>query len=331
MIRFALLGAGFIGKVHAASLAAHPSVELVYVYDVAADRAEEIASLYGAKATTDLDAIYNKGDIDAVLIASSTPTHSEHLRRAADAGIAAYCEKPIDLSFDAARETVEYCEGKKIVAMVGFNRRFDRDHDEVHTAVEAGEIGNIELVEMSARGPSLAPIEYLRTSGGIFRDSTVHFFDLTRWITGMDPVEVYATGSRMVDPRLEEFGDVDTAVITLKLSNGGLVVLDNTRRASYGYDEKIEVYGSEGMIESRRNRTGSVSRYVQGKVIDSGLHAGWFERVQPTYYAALDSFVKALEAGAAPAPSLRDGLKAQAIAEAATKSLASGKAEKVEY
>lgn len=331
MIRFALLGAGFIGKVHAASLAAHPSVELKYIYDVAADRAQELAEAFGARATTDLNLVYDKANIDAVLIASSTPTHSEHLRLAADAGIAAYCEKPIDLSFEAARETVEYCEAKALVAMVGFNRRFDRDHDEVHKAVESGEIGNIELVEMSARGPSLAPIEYLRTSGGIFRDSTVHFFDLTRWLTGMDPVEVYATGSRMVDSRLEEFGDVDTAVVTLKLPNGGLVVLDNTRRASYGYDEKIEVYGSEGMIESRRNRTGSVSRYTAGKVIDSGLHEGWFERVQPTYYKALDSFVKALEAGVAPTPTLRDGLKAQALAEAATKSLHSGKAEAVSY
>ena len=331
MFRFALLGAGFIGNVHAQSLAAHPDVELRYIFDIALDRAQELADKYGGEATTDLDVIFDKANIDAILIASSTATHSEFLRRAADIGMPAYCEKPIDLSLDTARATVEYCEAKGLVAMVGFNRRFDRDHDEVHAAVASGEIGDVELVEMSARGPSMPAIEYLRTSGGIFRDSTIHFFDLTRWMTGQDPVEVYATGAALVDARLEEFGDVDTAVVTLKLPSGGLVVLDNTRRAGYGYDEKIEVFGSKGMVESRRNRTGSVSRYVHGQVIESGLHASWFERVQPTYFQALSAFVTALKDGTAPSPSLRDGLKAQALAEAATKSLRSGKAESVEY
>ena len=331
MIRFALLGAGFIGKVHAASLAAHPEVDLKFVFDVAPDRAAELASQFGATATSDISQCFDRSEVDAVLIASSTNAHSEHLRLAADCGMPAYCEKPIDLNLAKAAETVEYCESKRLVAMIGFNRRFDRDHAEVQSAVRSGEIGNIELVEMSARGPSMPAIEYVATSGGIFRDSTVHFFDLTRWITGMDPVEVYATGSRLVDPRIEQYGDVDTAVVTLKLPNGGLVVLDNTRRAGYGYDEKIEVFGSEGMIESRRNRTGSVSRYLPGKVIDTGLHAGWFERVQPTYYRALDSFVTALASGSSPTPSLRDGLKAQALAEAAARSLVSGKAERVEY
>lgn len=331
MVRFALLGAGFIGKVHAQSLAAHPDVKLTYIFDIALDRAQELADKYGGEATTDLDLIFNKANIDAILIASSTATHSGFLRRAADIGIPAYCEKPIDLSLETARSTVEYCESKGLVAMVGFNRRFDRDHDEVHSAVASGEIGDVELVEMSARGPSMPAIEYLRTSGGIFRDSTIHFFDLTRWMTGQDPVEVFATGAALVDQRLEEFGDVDTAVVTLKLPSGGLVVLDNTRRAGYGYDEKIEVFGSKGMVESRRNRTGAVSRYVHGQVIESGLHASWFDRVQPTYFRALSAFVSALQEGRPQAPSLRDGLKAQALAEAATKSLLSGKSEKVEY
>lgn len=331
MFRFALLGAGFIGKVHAASLAAHPDVQLEFVFDIALERAQELADLHGARATTNIDEIFNTKNVDAILIATSTATHSEFLKRAADIGMPTYCEKPIDLSLETARETVEYCEAKNLVAMVGFNRRFDRDHDEVQQAVASGEMGAIELVEMSARGPSMPAIDYLRTSGGIFRDSTIHFFDLTRWITAMDPVEVFATGSTMVDPQLKEFGDVDTAVVTLRLPNGGLVVLDNTRRAGYGYDEKIEVFGSKGMIESRRNRTGSVSRYLHGKVIESGLHAGWFERVQPTYFRALSSFVAALQAGTSPSPTLRDGLKAQALAEAATKSLASGKSETVTY
>lgn len=331
MIRFALLGAGFIGKVHAASLAMHPEVQLKYVFDIAKERAAEIAKEHGGEATDDLNLIFNKANVDAILIASSTATHSLFLKRAADIGMPAYCEKPIDLDLATARETVEYCESKNHFAMVGFNRRFDRDHSEVQLAVQSGEIGDVELVEMSARGPSMPAIEYLRTSGGIFRDSTIHFFDLTRWISGQDPIEVFATGSTLVDQSLQEFGDVDTAIVTLKLPNGGLVVLDNTRRAGYGYDEKIEVFGSKGMIESRRNRTGSVSRYVHGQVVESGLHSSWFDRVQPTYFQALSTFVSALKDGKMPQPSLRDGLKAQALAEAATNSLHSGRAEKVNY
>jgi len=330
MLRFALLGAGFIGTVHAESLAKHPEVDFRLVFDLDSERAATLAQRHGAQAGT-LAECFDRDQVDAVLIASSTNAHAEHLRLAADNDMPTLCEKPIDLDLARAHETVAYCEERNLTAMVGFNRRFDRDHDEVQRAVQSGEVGTIELVEMSARGPAMPPIEYVAVSGGLFRDSTVHFFDLTRWITGMDPVEVFAAGSRLVDPRIEKYGDVDTAVVTLKLPNGGLVVLDNTRRAGYGYDEKIEVFGSEGMIESRRNRTGSVSRYLPGQVIESGLHAGWFERVQPTYFRALDAFVRSLAGEKILIPTLRDGLKAQALAEAANRSLVSGRSEPVEY
>lgn len=269
--------------------------------------------------------------MDAVFVASSTDTHAAHLRRAADAGLAVLCEKPLAPTLAEATEVVEYVEASGIVAMVDFNRRFDRDHAHLKRIIDEGGIGAIELVQMSSRGPSLPPVDYLRVSGGQLRDQTVHFFDLCRWIAGQDPVSVAATGSVLVDPALTGFGDVDTSVATLTLPSGALVQIDSVRRTGYGYDERIEVMGSSGLVESRRQSPGNVSQYSSTGIVSTGLYAGWFERVRPTYAAALAAFVAALETRTpSPAP-LRDGLRAQAIAEAATTSLGSGRTETVVY
>jgi len=331
MHRFALVGAGFIGSVHATNLASHPRVDFVLVYDIDADRTERLAEQYGAQATDNLEAAFDPDRIDAVFIASSTDTHADHLRRAADAGLAVLCEKPIDLNLDRATDAAHYAESRGIPAMVDFNRRFDRDYAEVKRAVNSGEIGDVELIQLTSRGPAMPPLEYIAVSGGQMRDQTVHFFDLARWISGLDPVEVYATGTALAEPRLADLGDVDTSVVTLRLPGGALVQIDSTRRVGYGYDERMEVLGSTGMIEARRQRIGSVSRYQAGQVIDDGMHPGWFERVQPTYAAALDHFVRCLDDNAPIAPSLDDGLRAQAIAEAATRSLTSNRSEPITY
>lgn len=245
MQRIALIGAGFIGSVHAAALAANPDVDLVLVHDVDTARAEAVAGRHGSRAATRLEEVFDGEHVDAVLIASSTDTHTEHLRRAADAGVAALCEKPIDSDLSRAVDAVVQVEESGIAAMVGFNRRFDRANVELKRVVDAGEVGDVELVLMTNRGPVSPPLEYVAVSGGQLRDQTVHFFDLTRWLTG--------------------------------------------------------------------------------------LHAGWFERVEPTYAASLAAFVAALEAGAPVPVPLREGLKAQAIAEAATASLTSGRTEEIHY
>lgn len=331
MQRFALLGAGFIGSVHAASLAAHPGVDFRLVYDVDQARAQTLASGHGARAATGLAEVFDRSAIDAVFIASSTDTHAAHLRRAAEAGVAVLCEKPIDLDLHRARETADFAAGHGIPVMVDFNRRFDRDYAELKRIVDAGEIGQVELIQLTSRGPAMPPLSYIATSGGQMRDQTVHFFDLARWLTGLEPVEVFAAGSALAEPRLLEHHDVDTSAVTLRLSTGALVQIDSARRTGYGYDERIEIMGSTGMAEAGRHRTGAVSRYYTGKVIADGMPAGWFERVQPTYAAALDHFVNALDSGAPVTPSLEDGLRAQAIAEAATLSLRSGRAEAVRY
>ena len=331
MPRFALLGAGFIGTVHAVNLAAHPGVEFALVFDVDRSRARAVADAYGAVATDDIGAAFDPDAVDAVLVASSTDTHAEHLRRAADAGVAVFCEKPIDLDLERARATVAYVEERGVTAMVDFNRRFDRDYAALRRAVGEGEVGKVELLQLSSRGPTLPPLSYLAVSGGQMRDQTVHFFDLARWISGLEPVEVFAAGAALADPRIAEIGDVDTSVVTLRLAGGALVQIDSARRTAYGYDERIEVFGSQGMIEARRQRAGSVSRYVGSRVLEDGMHPGWFERVQPTYAAALDALVSSLAAGDAPSPSLQDGLRAQAAAEAATRSLSTGRWEPVAY
>lgn len=324
MIRFALIGAGFIGTAHARNLAAHPGVEFALVHDIDPGRAASVAGKHGAKVAGDLDAIFNSDQIDAVFIASSTNTHAEYLERAARAGKAVLCEKPIDLSIDRVRRAVDAATQAGVPVMIDFNRRFDPNHAELRANVLAGEAGTIELIQMTTRGPSVPPLEYIKVSGGQMRDSTIHFFDLLRWITQDDPVEVHVMGAALADPRVAEYGDVDTSIALLRMRNGALCQIDSVRRTAYGYDERIEVFGSRGMVESRRQRFRGVSRYSGDKIVEDGLHAGWFERIETSYYLALDAFVTALESGTAPSPSLEDGLKAQLIAEAATLSLQKG-------
>ena len=324
MIRFALIGAGFIGRAHARNLAAHPDVDFALVHDIDPTRAADVAARHGARAVASLDAIFASPAIDAVFIASSTHTHADYLERAAQAGKAILCEKPIDLDIDRARHAVAAVTAAGVPAMINFNRRFDASHAELRANVAAGEAGVIELVQMTSRGPIVPPIEYIKVSGGQMRDQTIHFFDLLRWITGDDPVEVHAMGAALADPRVGEAGDVDTSIVLLRLRGGALCQIDSVRRTSYGYDERIEVCGSAGLIESRRQRFRGVARYCGDKIIEDGFHAGWFERIEASYYRALDAFVSAVQSGVAPAPSLDDGLKAQLIAEAATQSLRTG-------
>lgn len=331
MYRFALLGAGFIGGVHAANLAAHPEVDFRCVYDIDADRATTLAEACGTHATTDLGGIFDASAVDAVVIASSTDTHAGHLRRAASAGVAVLCEKPIDLDLDRAAAAVAEVAESGVVAMVDFNRRFDSDYVELQRIVDSGEVGDIQLIQMTTRGPVLPPLSYIAVSGGQMRDQTVHFFDLARWISGLDPESVFAVGSAMTDPRLTDYNDVDLSAVTLQLPGGALVQIDSARQIGYGYDERIEVLGSLGMVEATRHRAGSVSRYGRGRVVLDGLHAGWFDRVAASYAAALDHFVVALRDGTPIGPSLSEALKAQAIAEAAALSLRSGHMEPIDY
>lgn len=321
MTTFALFGAGFIGTVHGANIAAHPRARLGYVYDTDRAAAEQLASRCGAQPASSPEQIWAAKDIDAVVIASSTNTHADLLSAALRAGKPAYCEKPIDLDIDRVKAVAREAHGAELPILIGFSRRFDPNHLAVREAVHAGKIGKIELMQLTSRGPQPPPLSYIQVSGGQFRDQTIHFFDLLCWITGQAPVEVYATGAALVDPRIGEAGDIDTSMLILKLPSGALCHIDNSRRSAYGYDERIEVFGSAGMVQSNRKPTREVALYSGTQVISDGLHAGWFERMQPSFALALDAFVSAVEGQATAYPSLLDGLRAQMIAEAAVDSL----------
>jgi myo-inositol 2-dehydrogenase / D-chiro-inositol 1-dehydrogenase len=333
--RFALFGAGFIGTAHGNNIASNPRAKLEYVYDVNTAAATELAARLGAKVASSPEEIWNSSNVDAALIASSTNTHSDLLSQAIKAKKPVYCEKPIDLDINRVKAVVQEAHHSSIPILIGFSRRYDPNHLGVREAIQNGDIGNIEMMHLTSRGPTPPPISYVKVSGGQFRDQTIHFFDLAIWLSGEAPSEVYATGAALVDPAIGEAGDVDTSMLILKMPSGAMCHIDNSRRSIYGYDERIEVFGSGGMVQSKRKRTRDVSLYTGSsagtKVVSEGLHAGWFERMEPSFGLALDAFITTLEGGQASYPTLLDGLRAQMVAEAATQSLHTNQVVKINY
>jgi myo-inositol 2-dehydrogenase/D-chiro-inositol 1-dehydrogenase len=270
-------------------------------------------------------------DVDAVLIASSTNTHADLLNGAIDAGKSIYCEKPIDLDMNRVKAVVQQAQKTDLPILVGFSRRFDSNHIGIREALQNGEIGKLEMMHITARDPKPPPLSYVKVSGGQFRDQTIHFFDMLRWLAGEDPVEVYATGAALVEPAIAKAGDIDTSMLILKFASGALCHINCSRRADYGYDERVELFGSKGMAVSRRKPRREVTLYHRGFVTSDGLHPGWFERMEPTFYRALDTFIQAAEGKSVEYPTLIDGLKAQIIAEAAVESLRTNQPVKITY
>ena len=329
MLKVAVIGTGFIGSVHAKNIARHPGAELVAVSDANIEFAKKVAVATGTKAVSDVAEVFGNREIQAVLIATPTDTHVDYLRRAAEAGKAIYCEKPIGLDYEEAAKAVRAVRAAGVPAMLGFNRRFDASHAAAKEAVDRGEVGKVEIVQLTSRGPQPPPVSYIKSSGGQLRDQTIHFFDLLRWLTNDEPIEVYTIGAALVDPAIGEAGDIDTSIVSLRMASGALCQIDSSRRAAYGYDERIEIFGSEGMVESTRQNFRGLALYKGPQILRDGLHPGWFERIEQSYYEALDAFLKSVEQGTAPSPSLEDGLKAQFIADSATESLKTGRPIKI--
>lgn len=263
MVNFALFGAGRIGVLHAANIAAnHPRAHLSYVYDPNAAVAASTAAKYGARAAMSVEAVLGDATVDAVLIASPTSTHVNLIMASARAGKAILCEKPIDLDIERVERCRNDIADAGVPIQIAFNRRYDQSHRGVREAVHRGDIGALELLVMTSRDPGLPPVPYLAGSGGIFRDMTIHDFDLARFILGEDEVEeIFATGSVMVDPALRELGDVDTAMVVMKAASGALVHINNSRRAVYGYDQRVEAFGAKGMVRSDNLRASTLTRY----------------------------------------------------------------------
>lgn len=320
MITFAQFGAGRIGQIHAANIGAHPSSALAAVVDVDAGAAKRLADRHGAKVAT-TEAVLADKSIDAVLVASSTDTHADLVIAAAKAGKPIFCEKPIDLSLTKVDECLAAVRKAGVPMLVGFNRRFDPDFAEVKRRIVAGAVGAVEQVVISSRDPGLPPISYLKVSGGQFRDMTIHDFDMARWMLGEEPIEVFAYGSCLVDPNVAIAGDIDSAMVLLRTKSGKLAHINNSRRASYGYDQRVEVHGSQGRLIAG-NRTASTVETADADAVkrDKPLHF-FLERYQAAYRDELAAFVDALENNTAMPVGPEDGRMALVLAEAALKSL----------
>ena len=325
MIEICQFGAGRIGKMHAANLARHPGYRLRYVVDVHAPSAQEVASAHGAAVATTEQALADPA-IDAVLIASSTDTHAGLIEASARAGKAILCEKPIDLAMARVDACLAVADAAGVPLMVGFNRRFDRHFQALKQAVEHGRVGAVELVSITSRDPGPPPAEYIKVSGGLYRDMMIHDFDLARWLLGEEPCEVLAAGSCLVDDGIGALGDVDTALVILKTPSGRLCQISCSRRATYGYDQRVEVLGSKGMVRADNVRLSSVEIADEGGFHGEKPPHFFIDRYAEAYLAELDHFAACLEQGQAPSPSGEDGRRALALADAATESRASGRA-----
>jgi myo-inositol 2-dehydrogenase / D-chiro-inositol 1-dehydrogenase len=319
-LRFGLLGAGRIGTVHAAAVAGTSGAELVAVADAIPKAAEAIAKCHGAEARA-VDAIMNAKDVEAVLITTPTDMHVDMIEQAARAGKAIFCEKPIDLSVDRVRRCLEVVRAEKAPLMIGFNRRFDPNFKEVRARIAAGVIGEVEMVSITSRDPSPPPAGYISRSGGLFRDMTIHDFDMAAFLLGEDPVSVFAAASNLVDPAIGEAGDVDSASLVLTTRSGKIAQISNSRRATYGYDQRIEVHGSKGLVSAENVRATTVEvadadGYRRGPLLNF-----FMTRYTQAYANEITAFIDALNAGRPMIPSGEDGLKALLMADAAVKSL----------
>jgi myo-inositol 2-dehydrogenase/D-chiro-inositol 1-dehydrogenase len=330
MLRIAVLGAGRIGRIHAGNAAASPHATLVGVADVDAEAAGALADTYQAR-TASAEALIAAPDVDAILICTPTDTHADLIEAATAAGKAVFCEKPVDLSSDRIRLCLKKVEQSGHPLMIGFNRRFDPNFAEVRRRIDAGAVGSIELVTILSRDPSPPPASYVARSGGLFRDMMIHDLDMARFLLGEEPVEVHAVGSSLVDPEIGKAGDVDTAAVLLKTASGRIGQISNSRRATYGYDQRIEVHGSLGMVRAQNVPLTTVETAdAQGFRADPVLPF-FLERYTAAYRAELASFIAAVIGKQLPSPSGLDGLKAQVLADAATEAASTGKPVKVRY
>ena len=326
--RLALLGAGRSGKVHAGAIASDKRAKLIAVADSNQDAARAIADAAGAQVRS-IDEIENSSDVDAVLICTPTNTHADLIERFSRAGKAVFCEKPIDLNIERVRACLDVIKETGGKVMLGFNRRFDPHFAAVRKAIDEGRIGKVEMVTITSRDPGAPPAEYIKVSGGIFRDMTIHDFDMARFLLGEEIATVSASASVLVDPKIGELGDFDSASVILTTASGRQCVISNSRRASYGYDQRIEVHGSDGAVSAENQRPVSIEVASKDGYTRPPLHDFFMTRYTDAYAAEIASFIDAIDGGKAPTPSAEDGLQALALAEAALLSVKEGRTVKV--
>lgn len=325
MVRFGVLGAGRIGNVHARTIAGSGRASVAYVADAIPEAAQKLAAAVGAKAAT-VEEIIAAKDVDAILIGTPTDTHAELIEAAARAGKAILCEKPVSLSVERIEQCLPVVEKAGVPLLIGFNRRYDPNFRALEQRLRAGEIGDVEIVTIISRDPAPPPVSYIARSGGLYRDMMIHDFDMARFLLGEgeEVVSVHAVGSVLTDPAIKPTGDVDTAAVHMRTASGKLVVITNSRRASYGYDQRIEVHGSKGMLRAGNIHMTTVERADSSGFTAEVIQNFFIDRYASAYAAEIAAFLDAVEKGTKPKADGHDGLMAQKLAEAATQSSQTG-------
>ncbi|MEL7214431.1 MAG: inositol 2-dehydrogenase [Pseudomonadota bacterium] len=324
MIRLGLLGCGRIGQVHARSCMMNEDAQLVALSDAMPSAAEALAARTGAE-VRETEAIIAADDIDAIIIATPTTLHFDQIHAIAAAGKAILCEKPIDLSAERAAACRDAVEAAGVPFMTAFNRRFDPSFAHIERELRGGAVGSVEMVVITSRDPAPPPVSYIKTSGGLFRDMMIHDLDMARFLLGEEPEEVFAVGSCLVDAEIGKAGDIDTAAVTLRTASGALCQINNSRRARYGYDQRIEVHGSAGMMQAA-----NAPRHLAVQAGASGFTSAptqdfFLERYAEAYAAELAHFIAALAGGGDVRPGIADGVAAQRLADLCAASLEQGK------
>lgn len=328
-LKVALFGSGRIGHVHARNILANPELELVAIADPFIDGARALAEGTGAVAVASADEVFGIEGLDAVIIGSPTSTHVDLISRAAAQGVAALCEKPIDLDLDRVLACRDSLRGNETPLMLGFNRRFDPNFSAVQARVQAGEIGKLEQLTIISRDPAPAPAAYIASSGGIFRDQSIHDLDMARFFVP-DIIEVSATGSNLFCDYIEEAGDFDSVVITLRGRNGEQITIINSRHSAFGHDQRLEAFGSDGMLTAGNLTPTSVRKFTAAGAEEADPYLNFFlERYADAYRSELDSFAKAVRNGTACSPGFDDGIQALLLANAAEESARSGRVVKI--
>lgn len=330
-LNIGIIGAGRIGKVHMESITYNvPSARVLGITDVYKDALPGLAEKYGIpKIYNDYKEMLADDEIDAVLVCSSTDTHADISIEAAEAGKHVFCEKPVDLTPEKVKAVIAAVEKAGVKLQVGFNRRFDHNFAHVRSLINDGKVGNLELIKITSRDPEPPSAEYAAVSGGMFLDMTIHDFDMARFLAGSDVTEVYVNATCLVDPAIGEAGDVDTAIINLKFENGALGVIDNSRRAAYGYDQRIEVFGSLGAAMAANDTPTNVTvMNADGVSTDKPLYF-FLERYMQSFRDEMIQFVDAVQNDKPTPTTGLDGLNSILVALAAKKSVAEGRAVKI--
>ena len=322
MRKVGIIGFGRIGRIHFNSVKRLKDVKIIAVADSLAEKMTEVFDEYGIENySNDFNAIINNPEIDTIFVCSPTDTHAEVAIAAAKAGKDIFCEKPIDFDIKRVEEVLAEVKKAGVSFQVGFNRRFDPNFSKAKKAILDGDVGQVHIIKITSRDPEAPPLSYVKSSGGIFADMTIHDFDMARFLAGSEPVQIFAVGDALINKDILQYDDIDTAIITIKFENGAMAVIDNSRQAAYGYDQRIEVFGSKGMVKCENNTPTQTSLFTKDAVIADKPLYFFLERYQDSFQEELIQFFNAIETGQETPVVGKDGLVPLLMGIAAKKSL----------